>query len=363
MGAATHPALTMHDRPAEGEAHELVGFEHVLNWLRIVGVAVMVTQAPAYRLLDPLIVVLVAVVALGTAVVGHLAVREDLSLPEIRRRGALLLGCDVAAIYLMGTAFVPDPHWLGFYFYPLISLEATLIGGTAAGLAVTGLSLVVYGAQAVLHVSFGNALEVREAIGAAALIGMTGGFVSVFGLLAERGRRDLRVLLDLTRALALREPEPDTISLLDQRLHDAVGGRVRSIVLRAEDGGYEIVRWRSRERRRLSRADLEASLGSSVALAPTFEAGSSMTLPTDAWSAVTSALGLPEWSRSVTLVPIFGDGRWVGILPVLWPVARVPDRHELRLLYGLAGHLGLAVAQGELRGTRAEDPEPEEASA
>jgi diguanylate cyclase (GGDEF)-like protein len=44
----------------------------------------------------------------------------------------------------------------------------------------------------------------------------------------------------------------------------------------------------------------------------------------------------------------------VGILPVLWPVAKTPDRHELRLLYGLAGHVGLALVQRELREMRAE---------
>ena len=277
-----------------------------------------------------------------------------LTLPELRRRGILFLVSDLVAVYVMGTVFTPDPAWLAFYFYPLMSLEATLIAGTTAGLAVTGISLIVYGAQLVLHVRFGNEVALREAIGAVSLIGMTGGFMAAFGLLADRGRRDLRILLDLTSALAHQRDETETIELLDRRLYDAVGGRVRSIALRTPDGRFQVVRWHSAERRTLEERTIEEGLGSVEALEEQFRGGASLTYQTDAWSVVSKSLGLPEWARAVTLVPIFTEGDWVGVLPVLWPTPRTPDRQALRLLYGLASQVGLAIAQGQLQRVREE---------
>jgi len=354
MGSTTPPAPALHERPAEGEAHELLGFQRVLFWLRIMGLAVMVSQVPAYHTMDRWIFVPLVALTSATVVAGWRTMHTDVPLPELRRRGVLFLVSDLVTVYVMGTAFAPDPLWLAFYFYPLMSLEATLIAGTAAGLAVTGLSLVVYGAQLVIHVSFGNEVQLRAVIGAISLIGMTGGFTAVFGLLAERGRRDLRVMLELTSALAHQRDESETIELLDQRLHDAVGGRVRFIALRDAEGQFQVVRWRSSERRRLERSAVEASVGPVEPLVATFRAGTSITYQTDAWSALTSSLGLPEWTRSVTFVPIFLDGEWVGVLPVLWPTPRTPTHQDLRLLYGLANQVGLALAQGQLARVREE---------
>ena len=354
MAPSHQTRQTTHERPAEGEANELLGFQRVLFWLRIIGVGLMVTQAFAYRLIDIRLIWLVAAITLGTALAGLRATHRDLPLAELRRRGVIFLVSDLLAVYIMGMAFTPDPLWLAFYFYPLVSLEAALIAGTAAGLAVTGLSLVVYGAQVVLHVGYGNHVEAREVIGAITLVGMTGGFLAAFGLLADRGRRDLRILLDLTSALAHQRNEGATIELLDQRLHDAVGGRVRSIALRTPDGHLQIMRWHSPERHRLETRPLEEGLGDLEALSAQFRRGSSITYQTDAWSVVTASLGLPEWARAVTLVPIFLEGEWVGILPVLWPSAKTPGRHALRLLYGLANQVGLAIAQGQLQRVREE---------
>jgi diguanylate cyclase (GGDEF)-like protein len=261
---------------------------------------------------------------------------------------------DLVAVYVMGTAFVPDPAWLAFYFYPLLSLEATLIVGTVAGLSVTGLSIVVYAAHLSLHVALGNDVQAREIVGAVAMIGMTGGFMAAFGQLAERGRRDLRLMLDLTSALANQRNDAETIKMLDRRLHEAVGGRVRSIAMRDEAGGLRVFRWRSAEPKPLDSDAIAASLGEVERLSATFASGTAVTYQTDAWSAVTAALALPEWAQAVTLVPILLEGEWVGILPVLWPTPRVPTRHELRLLYGLAGHLGLALARDQLQRVRAE---------
>ena len=173
-------------------------------------------------------------------------------------------------------------------------------------------------------------------------------------LLAERGRRDLRALLDLTAALAQQQHETETLELLDRRLHEAVGGRVRSVALRDDEGNFLLVRWHSPERRRLDRAGVEAVLGSIEPISGRFAAGQSMTYPVEAGSPLLDALGLPDWVRAVTLVPIFLEGRWVGVLPVLWPSDLVPDEHQLRLLYGLASQMGLSLAQGQLQRVRAE---------
>jgi diguanylate cyclase (GGDEF)-like protein len=77
-----------------------------------------------------------------------------------------------------------------------------------------------------------------------------------------------------------------------------------------------------------------------------------VTIETDPWSLVTATLGLPEWTSAVTLVPIPAEGRWVGMLPVLWPGRTIPHADQLRLLYGLAGQIGLALARGELEQMR-----------
>jgi diguanylate cyclase (GGDEF)-like protein len=354
MGPALPVNATPHERPAEGERNELLGFQRVLFWLRIVGTVLMVSQAFAYELIGIGWIGLVAALVLATAVAGWRTMHAELTLGELRRRGVLFLVSDLVAVYAMGTVFTPDPAWLAFYFYPLMSLEATLIAGAGAGAAVTGISLVVYGAQLVLHVGFGNDPTGREIVGAVSLIGLTGGCMVAFGMLADRGRRDLRILLDLTSALAHQRVEADTIELLDRRLYDAIGGRVRSIALRDPDGHFQIVRWHSDERRRLETQAIEESLGSVEALNAQFRAGVSITYQTDAWSVITSSLGLPEWARAVTLVPIFIEDQWVGVLPVLWPVPKTPDRGALRLLYGLANQVSLAISQGQLQRVREE---------
>jgi diguanylate cyclase (GGDEF)-like protein len=169
---------------------------------------------------------------------------------------------------------------------------------------------------------------------------------------AQRGQRDMRALLELTTALAHQRDEAETIELLDQRLHDTVGGRVRSVAIRTEDGSFEILRWHSTERRTLDRASIEGSLGDMEALGERFRDGTSLTWEVDASPGIAAALGLPDWARTVTLVPIFVERQWIGVLPVLWPARTVPDGRQLRLLYGLASQVGLALAQGQLQRVR-----------
>lgn len=352
MPAATALRPQPHIRPAEGEISEILGYGRVLWSMRVVGFLVTLGLAPFYRLVDPLLVVAAMVVTGATIVLQPRLMSDDLPLPIIRRRAMLGLVGDVVAINLAGTAFAADPNWLAFYFYPLIALEAALVGGPRAGAGVSAVSVLAYLAQLALHQQYGHPTEPRAVAGAVAFLALTGGVLSAFGGVTERGRRDLRVLLDLTSALAHQRRETATIELLDRRLSDAVGGRVRSVALRRHDGSYEILRWHAADRRTLGRDVLGDVLGDVAALEARFAAGGSVTYPVEPGSAIAVGLGLPDFTRSVTLIPIFLEGAWVGILPVLWPVAHVPDRTQLRLLYGLSSQVGIALAQGELQRTR-----------
>ena len=354
MAPAHAASPVIHERPAVGEAHELLGFQRAVFWLRLAGAAITVVLATGAQLTSPVLVVAAVALTAGTAIAQRLTLRADLPLATIRQRALLFLAADVVAVYLIGTAFAAQQDWQAFYFYPLLSLEATIVAGMRAGIAVTVVSILVFGAQLFLHLSYGATMPPRAIANAVGIIAITGGLMAASELLAERGRRDLRALLDLTAALAQQQHETETLELLDRRLHEAIGGRVRSVALRDEEGNFLLVRWHSPERRRLDRAGVEAVLGSLEPISARFAAGESMTYPVDAGSPLLDALGLPDWVRAVTLVPIFLEGRWVGVLPVLWPTDLVPDEHQLRLLYGLASQMGLALAQGQLQRVRAE---------
>src|SRR3954454_1779728 len=354
MGPGGGVMPVIHERPATGEANELLAFERALFWLRLVaGAVIVVLAAGAHQVPLPLVAVAVAI-EIGAALTQRVTLRDGLSLEAIRRQAVLLLVADMTAVYVTGTAFAAEADWMAYAFYPLLSLEATVVGGMGAGVAVTAISILAYGIQLVVHQSFGYVTTSRTIAGAVGTIAVTGGLMAGSTLLAERGRRDLRALLDLTAALAQQQQETETLELLDRRLNETVGGRVRSLALRDADGNLMLVRWHSPERRRLDREAVEATMGSVDLLTRRFTAGESMTYQVDAGSPIAAALGVPDWVRAITLVPIFLEGRWVGVLPVLWPSATVPDTHQLRLLYGLASQMGLSLAQGQLQRVRAE---------
>jgi diguanylate cyclase (GGDEF)-like protein len=344
----------IHERPAIGEAHELLGFERALFWLRLTAAATILALAAGAHLVSPLLVAAAVAVVLGAAIAQRFTLRDGLPLEDLRRQAAILLVADVVAVYLTGTAFAAEAEWMAFYFYPLLSLEATVVGGMGAGVAVTAASIVAYGLQLLIHLSYGHAASSRSIAGAVGIIALTGGLMAGSALINDRGRRDLRALLDLTTALAQQQQEEETLELLDRRLHEAVGGRVRSVALRDPDGNFLLVRWHSPERRRLDREAVEQVLGSIDPLFARFANGVSMTYAVEAGSPLIPALGVPDWVRGITLVPIFLEGRWVGVLPVLWATPTVPDASQLRLLYGLASQMGLSLAQGQLQRIRAE---------
>ena len=323
-------------------------------WMRLVGALIIVTQAPLYAMVHPALVWASLAIMVLTTTAQRRFLPDHLPAAVLRRRALAFLVADMATVYLVGTAFAADPSWVGFYFYPLLSLEATLVAGIAVGATVTALSLTVCLLQLGIHLSYEPNHQLKETIGALSLVGLTGGFMSLYAWTAQRGRRDLHVLLDLTSALGTQQDESETIELLDQRLQAAIGARVRSVAVRATDGSFEILRWHTDRRRSITSAALERGLGDVPALISALGDGTSLTWPVDAGSEIGDALGLPAWTRSVTLVPIFEEGRWIGVLPVLWPTPTSPGRDQLRLLYGLAGQVGLALAQGQLRRIRTE---------
>ncbi len=346
------PAATVQRRPSDGDGEHLLRFQRAMLWLRLLGVAIVLTQGWLYQMVHPAL--LWAVVALEVAVMlsqGRLL--ADGVPHAVRQRRAMgLLIADLAAVYLIGTLFTPDQAWIGYYFYPLMSLEATLTAGVWEGLAVTATSVVVYLAQLVLYVAFGHAADPRSALAAVTLIAATGGFVSVYAHIAGRGQDHLRALLNLTSELARHDSQADAIRHIDRRLHAAIGARVRSVVVRQVDGGYRLTHWQTGEHRMLSAEELLRVFGGAGDVARRLDAGDAVTIETDSWSVVTATLGLPEWASALTLVPIVAEDRCVAMLPVLWPTRTVPDAAQLRLLYGLAGQIGLALARGELEQMR-----------
>src|SRR5262245_43570062 len=300
MGPATVAPPVLHERPAVGEAQELLGFQRAVFWLRVIGALITLVLAAGAQLTSPVFVLAAVLLTAGTAIAQRVTLRADLPLATIRQRALAFLAADVVARYLIGTAFAAQPEWQAFYFYPLLSLEATLVAGMRAGVAVTAISIVVYGAQLFLHLSYGEPVSSRSIANAVGIIAITGGLMAASALLADRGRRDLRALLDLTAALAQQQDETETLELLDRKLHEAVGGRVRSVALRDPDGNFLLVRWHSPERRRLDRDAVEGVLGSTDPIFARFAAGGSMTYAVEPGSPLIPALGMPDWVRSVT---------------------------------------------------------------
>jgi diguanylate cyclase (GGDEF)-like protein len=350
--AVLTPNPIAHDRPAQGEAHELLAIQRVMLLMRVAGALVLLAMTPLYPEVY-LGLVAVALAAIAVTVVAQLRIiGPDVPVRELRRRSIGFLAADMLAVFLIGTAFVASPEWIGFYFYPLLALEAAVLAGLRGGVVVTVISIGVYLSQVAANAALGNPVTVRDVAGGLALLGLTGGVVAAVGMIAQRSQRDMRALLDLTSALAHQRDEAETIELLDQRLRDTVGGRVRSVAIRREDGSFEILRWHSTERRTLDRTNLERTLGDTDALSKRFRDGTSLTWAVDDGSRLGAALGLPDWARSVTLVPIFVERSWIGVLPVLWPTRADPDPRQLRLLYGLANQVGLALAPGQLQRVR-----------
>lgn len=345
-------APVVHRRPVEGEADSLLRLQRAMLWLRLAAIVVVVSQGWLYEMVQPAL--LWAAVAIDVVVVAGQArfLGGQQSLDALRRRAIVLLAADMLSVYLIGTAFARDEAWSAYYYYPMLSLEGAIIAGVWGGASVTATSVIVYLGQLVLHVTFGNEVELRSALASVSQIAIFGMAMSIYAHGSRRGSEYLRTLLHLTSALARHEHQADAIRQLDAQLHAAVGARIRSVAIREPDGSYRVTRWRTGEDHLVTPEALLRAFPEPGVVTRRLEAGDAVTVETDAWSVVTAALALPEWACSITLVPIVAEGRWVGVLPVLWPTRTVPDEEQLRLLYGLAGQMGLALARGELEQMR-----------
>lgn len=344
--------MVTHRRPASGDVQDLLGVERALAWVRLGWVVLVITQLPVYAKVDLAPIAVAVVIALAGSSLALLAMDDRRPIAQLRSWSMALVAADVAMVAIAGHAFVRDVNWVGYLYYPLVVVEAAVVGGLVPALVTTGISMVIYSVELWIHAQAGHPDPLQTMLATLAMLGLTGLAIALFGHLANRGRRDLRLLLDLTSALANQHAETETLELLDRRLHETVGGRVRSIAVMDLDGSFQVIRWHSSRRRVLDRGAIEVALGNYDEAAAGFHAGRSITLEVDSWSVAAGALGLPDWTRSVTLVPIVTEGRWVGVLPVLWPTPHVPGGGELRLLYSLAEQMGIAITQGQLQQAR-----------
>ncbi len=353
MTASSPPAqVTVHRRPPVGEVQELLGYQRAMVMIRLFALVATLTQVPAYEEVDLLVLAVAGGLVLATCLVAQVVMLDRRPLEYLRTWSLRLAAADALALYLVSAAFLGSESWKGYLYFPLLGVEVALVGGMRPGIALAVANVLAYGTQEWIRGSWLDYEHVQSMLAIGTMLIVSGVAIAGFGVLAERGRRNLRVLLDLTSALANQHEETETLELLDARLHDAVGGRVRSIAVMDVDGSFQVVRWHNEQRRVLDRAAIDAALGDYERAAAGFRAGQSMTIEVDSWSVATAALGLPEWTRSVTLVPIVTEGVWTGVLPVLWPNAHVPTAEQLRLLYGLAEQMGISIAQGQLRQVR-----------
>src|SRR3954471_11251096 len=85
MGPGGGVMPVIHERPATGEANELLAFERALFWLRLVaGAVIVVLAAGAHQVPLPLVAVAVAI-EIGAALTQRVTLRDGLALGPPRR--------------------------------------------------------------------------------------------------------------------------------------------------------------------------------------------------------------------------------------------------------------------------------------
>ncbi|MCI0584225.1 MAG: sensor domain-containing diguanylate cyclase [Chloroflexi bacterium] len=350
----TSRRFTAHGRIATTAPAELVGIQRALLWLRVVGIAAVLPVLSAVS--GAQTIPLVAGIAVLALVVGfQLIARRDIQ--HDRLVGLAIVGAvgDSVAAYLLAQAFVGSAEWPHFAVYPLLAMEAVVVAGSLGALVSTVASIVVLLLQYNERIQLGLASGPGVAVVVVTIFVVSGIFSTTFAGLSRRMRGDLTALLEVSSLLAQQETPTRIVQALDSRLRELVGARIRSFAVRRADGGYDIVRWRTPETRVVSHEavrrlsahvghDIEAEVLSGRAMTILVEA------PRD--EPVVTALGLPDWVRAITLVPIASDKRLSGILPVLWDSPRSPSTAELDLLNGFAQQTGLAFEQAQLRRAR-----------
>ena len=345
----------VHQPAAVAGLGELMGYQRALTVVRALGIVVLLALAPNYELLHPLLLVASVAAFAGVLVHDWKWRRAERSLDDWRERARVGLVVDSAALYLAVLAFAADASWLGYFFYPLLALEAALAFGMRGALTSSAVSVGVYLLQVQMRSGLGFVEDPRHHQLVVILFALHAFFLGSVARVSHRVRADLTTLLGLSAALARQNSPETTLRTLDARLRDLLGARVRSVALRQPDGGYEVVLWRSRDRGRIDR---DALKGVSHAVGFDVDArmlrGQAVTLGIvpGRIDVLAYLLGLPEWARAITLVPIHTEGEVVGVLPVLWETTHWPSSDEIDLLHGLADQTGLAFAQAQLQQAR-----------
>ena len=353
LGAARRH-VTTHGRLGAGAVADAASLQRVLFALRTMVLIFVAVQIPLVTV--PSVPPMVGGVgALLAVVLTQVALSRTSQRDAKTAIGLLGLVGDSVAAYLFGQAFVYGADWAHFISYPLLAVEGALVVGTAGATISTLTSIAVYLAQELERAGLGYPVGPRATIVVVGVFVCFGSFSAAFANLNRRARGDLQALLDVSTLLSLQETPTRIVQALDARLRDLVGARIRSVAARRPDGSYEVLRWRTPETRIITTSairglshhlghDIEREIGDGRALTITVEA--------ERDEIVIASLGLPDWVRAITLVPIDADGHLSGILPVLWDSPHVPTTAEMSLLNGLAQQTGLAFQQTQLRRAR-----------
>jgi diguanylate cyclase (GGDEF)-like protein len=350
-----HHPLSVHHAADGPGATEAIGYQRALFVIRIAGLFFLFGATPLYPVVDLAALAMAGAILGTTIVVQAVWLRGDRSSAEWRRFALFALLADVIVGFLVGQTYIANPNWIAFIGYPLLAFEGAVFFGMRGAIAMAGLTIGAYEIQAFERAALGHPVSLAHQATVAAMFAIHAGFVGLYARVTRRVRGDLATLLRLSSLLAHQESPTRIVQALDAHLRELLGARVRSVALRRPDGGYDVLRWRSPETRVIG-ADAVAMVSRVIGrdLEHDFAERRAVTLAIDAEGGemLSEALGLPDWVRAITLVPIRTDGSPGGILPVLWDTRRVPALDVLDLLNGLADQTGLAFAQAQLRRAR-----------
>jgi diguanylate cyclase (GGDEF)-like protein len=334
---------------------ETIGYHRVMLAIRLVGAPLLLLVAPLAGVVDGPVLAVAAAMILSVAAIQVVGLRGNPSVEHLLRLAAVGVVGDSIAAYLAGEAFLANADWVGFLAYQIMALEAAVFLGLRAALLSVIVSLVVLTIQLVERQALGFNIASASAVTIALVFVIQAAFAGFTATITRRVRNDLSTLLRLSALLAHQESPTRIVQALDARLREILGARVRSVALRRPDGGYDILRWRSPDVRTIS-ADVVGGVSRAIRrdIEQDFKERRAVTLMVRAGGTdpIVAALGLPDWVRSITMVPIHSDGTQTGILPVLWDTQRVPTDGELDLLHGLADQTGVAFGQAQLRRAR-----------
>lgn len=350
----TERRTVVHGRTATATSAEAVGLQRAMFGVRALGTLTVFTIALFAGRVDLGLLILGASILTGVLVLQAAWFRAGRA-EDARRVAVVGFVGDSLAAYLLVHAYVGGPEWVHYVVYPLLSIEAAVVFGTVGAAFSTIASAAVFIVQVEQRRSLGFPTElgtVGIVLGVFAIYGL---FMSTYASVGRRMRGDLEALLAVSTLLSQQESPTRIVQALDSRLRELLGARVRSVAVRRTDGTYEILRWRTPETRSIdlpSIARLSRDVGRDVEA--DLRAGRSLTLAIRVGrdDAIIEAIGLPDWVRATTLVPIRTEGSLSGILPVLWDTGHIPSGAELDLLNGLAEQTGLAFGQAQLRRAR-----------